>query len=206
MRTHKASRRRQRGHGRTAFTVGLMLGALWLGLSQITPAHGESRVGEPTIDAAKKDVTDVTAVEPAAPDGEEKPDGSGDALESGGDVPAGTDGTDGAGADGSSPAVTETPKLNMASLEKKIRATSAIGFFTKLEIKGQVDDLIEQFRGFHDKEGSMNLGELRQSYNLLLLKVLTLLQDSDPGLSREIGSSRLALWQILSNPVKFAEI
>lgn len=203
MRTHKASRRRQRGHGRTGFTVGLMLVALGLGLSQITPAHGESRVGEPTIDAAKKDVTDVTAVEPAAPDGEEKPDGSGDALESGGDVPAGTDG---AGADGSSPAVTETPKLNMASLEKKIRATSAIGFFTKLEIKGQVDDLIEQFRGFHDKEGSLNLGELRQSFNLLLLKVLTLLQDSDPGLSREIGSSRLDLWQILSNPAKFAEI
>ncbi|MEE8517364.1 MAG: hypothetical protein V3T02_12050, partial [Alphaproteobacteria bacterium] len=88
----------------------------------------------------------------------------------------------------------------------KLRATPAIGFFTKLELKGQVDDLIELFRSFHDQEGSLTLGGLRQRFNLLLLKVLTLLQDSDPGLSREINSSRLALWHILTNPAKFAEI
>jgi biotin operon repressor len=47
---------------------------------------------------------------------------------------------------------------------------------------------------------------LRQQYDLLLLKVLTLLQDSDPSLAAAISSSREAIWGILSDPDKFAKI
>lgn len=192
----KALRRWRRGHGRAVLAAGVMFAVLGLG----TPAQSDSLLSGEQTDAANTEWTGIDAVEPTAPAGE--------AAKAGDDVSAGTDGdgTDGAGTKGSPPGDAGRPKLNMASLEEKLRATGAIGFFTKLELKGQVDDLIELFRAFHDQEGALSLGGLRQRFNLLLLKVLTLLQDSDPGLSREIGSSRLALWQILSNPAKFAQI
>jgi len=50
------------------------------------------------------------------------------------------------------------------------------------------------------------LSELRQKYDLLLLKVLSLLQDGDPPLASAVSGSREAIWGILSDPQKFAKL
>ena len=47
---------------------------------------------------------------------------------------------------------------------------------------------------------------MRQSYDLLLLKVLSLLQDKDATLASAISASREAIWAILIDPRKFAAI
>lgn len=96
--------------------------------------------------------------------------------------------------------------LDLTSLKQRLRDTHAIGVFTKLSLKNQVDDLLDQFRAFYRGELKTSLAELRQRYDLLLLKVLTLLQDSDASLAVAISSSREALWNILSDPEKFAKI
>jgi hypothetical protein len=98
------------------------------------------------------------------------------------------------------------PTLDLASLEQRLKDTRAIGVFTKLSLKNQVDDLLDQFRAYHRRESKTSLTELRQRYNLLLLKVLTLLQDSDAPLAAAISSSREAIWSILTDPEKFAKI
>jgi hypothetical protein len=95
--------------------------------------------------------------------------------------------------------------LDLGALEQRLKETRAIGLFTKLSLKNQVDDLLNQFRAFHGKQGATSLAELRQRYDLLLLKVLSLLQDGDPALAAAISSSREALWGILADPVKFRQ-
>jgi len=97
------------------------------------------------------------------------------------------------------------PPLDLKSLEARLRDTKAIGVFTKLSLKNQVDDLLEKFRAYHKRQSATPLAELRQSYNMLLLKVLSLLQDGDPSLARDVVASREALWGILSDPRKFTE-
>jgi hypothetical protein len=97
------------------------------------------------------------------------------------------------------------PPLDLKSLEARLRDTSAIGVFTKLSLKNQVDDLLQKFRAYHKRQSATPLAELRQSYNMLLLKVLSLLQDGDPSLARDVVASREALWGILSDPRKFTE-
>jgi len=97
------------------------------------------------------------------------------------------------------------PTLDLTSLETRLRGTQAIGVFTKLSLKNQVDDLLVRFRAYHKHQAATTLAELRQSYNLLMLKVLSLLQDSDPPLARDIVASREAIWGILSDPKKFTE-
>lgn len=99
-----------------------------------------------------------------------------------------------------------TSALDLDSLEKRLRETRAIGFFTKLSLKNQVDDLLEQFRRFHEGRGEKLLAELRERYDLLLLKVLSLLQDRDPSLARDISASREALWALLADPTAFSRL
>ena len=100
----------------------------------------------------------------------------------------------------------ESAPLDLKSLETRLRETKAIGIFTKLSLKNQVDDLLEQFRGFHQGRDQATLAKLRQAYDLLLLKVLSLLQDGDPALARDIARSREALWSLLADPDKFRRL
>jgi hypothetical protein len=99
-----------------------------------------------------------------------------------------------------------SPPLDLASLEQRLRDTKAIGVFTKISLKNQVDDLLTQFRAFHQGRAGAVLTDLREQYNLLLLKVLSLLQGSDPVLAQAIASSREALWGLLADPAKFATL
>ncbi len=98
-----------------------------------------------------------------------------------------------------------TPPLNLASLEVRLRDTKAIGVFTKISLKNQVDDLLNRFRAYYKRQARTTLAELRRPYDMLLLKVLSLLQNGDPPLARDIVASREAIWGILANPEKFNE-
>jgi len=75
--------------------------------------------------------------------------------------------------------------------------------FTKLALKNEVDDLLERFRAFHAGRGGTTLAKLRENFDLLVLKVVSLLQDKDPPLARDISTSRDALWNLLADPAKF---
>jgi hypothetical protein len=98
-----------------------------------------------------------------------------------------------------------TPTLDWTSLETRLRATTAIGVFTKLSLKNQIGDLLGEFKTFHHG-GAPALPALRQKYDLLLLKVLSLLQDDDASLASAISGSRESIWRILVDPTKFAKL
>lgn len=87
-----------------------------------------------------------------------------------------------------------------------MKDTRAIGVLTKITLKNQVDDLLDQFRAFYQGKLKSDLAQLRRSYDLLVLKVLSLLQDGDQALATAIAASREAIWGILSDPAKFATI
>jgi hypothetical protein len=96
------------------------------------------------------------------------------------------------------------PPLDLKSLEQRLKASSAIGVLTKLSLKNQVDDLVAKFRAFHAGQRPPGLVDLRPSFELLLMKVLSLLQDKDAGLAKDIEASRGAIWQVLTDRDKLA--
>ena len=99
-----------------------------------------------------------------------------------------------------------TPPLDMKSLETRLKDTKAIGVFTKIALKNQVNDLLDQFRAYYQGRLKITLADLRRPYEMLLQKVLALLQDGDPPLAGAIVASREAIWGLLADPVKFATI
>ena len=94
----------------------------------------------------------------------------------------------------------------MNALEAQLKATKAIGIFTKISLKNQVDDLMEQFREHYEGKTTRTMTDLRRSYDLLIMKVLSLLQDTDQMLASAIVSSREAIWGLLSDQNKFANL
>ena len=104
------------------------------------------------------------------------------------------------------PAVSAPPTLSLSDIEQRLRDTRAIGVFTKLSLKNQIDDLLGQFRAYHLKQTSTSLPQLRQRYDVLLQKVTDLLQSGDAPLARDIFSSREAIWSILTDPTKISQL
>jgi hypothetical protein len=98
------------------------------------------------------------------------------------------------------------PTLDLDTLKEEVKATPAIGFFTKITLKNQVDDLLDDFRNYHEGKSKLAKADLRRAYDLLLMKVLSLLQDKDPRLASSIVSSREAIWDLLADPIKFATL
>ena len=99
-----------------------------------------------------------------------------------------------------------SPPLDLTSLGKRLKETQAIGELAKIALRSQVDDLLSQFRAFHQGTLKTTLAELRRPYDLLVLNVLSLLQDHDPSLAAAVVASREAIWRILADPAKFATI
>jgi hypothetical protein len=94
--------------------------------------------------------------------------------------------------------------LDLKTLEEKLKETEAIGVMTKLSLKNQVDDLVDEFRAYYAGRSKASLNELRRPYEMLLMKVLSLLQDRDPALARAVNASRDQIWAILSDREKFS--
>jgi hypothetical protein len=98
------------------------------------------------------------------------------------------------------------PPLDLKSLETRLRETGKIGVFSKLALKNQIDDLLDQFRAYYQGKLKVTLADLRRRYDSLVLKVLALLQDADPPLAQAIAASREAIWGILADPAKFSTV
>jgi hypothetical protein len=96
--------------------------------------------------------------------------------------------------------------LDLTALKEQLKATKAIGIFTKIALRNKVDDLMTQFRDYYRGNSKLTMTELRRSYDLLMMKVLSLLQDADQKLASAIVSSREAIWSLLADQKKFATL
>jgi len=99
-----------------------------------------------------------------------------------------------------------TAPLDLTTLKQELTDTKAIGFFSKLTLKNQMDDLLDRLREFHQGTRKTTPVDLRRSYDLLIMKVLSLVQDDDKKLASDILSSREVLWGLLVDPVGFATL
>ena len=103
------------------------------------------------------------------------------------------------------PAPTAAPTLDLNALAARLKATKAIDVFTKISLKNKVDDLMQGFAEHHQGK-TPPMAELRLSYDRLMMKVLSLLQDEDEALAADVISSREAIWALLADETTFAAL
>lgn len=93
--------------------------------------------------------------------------------------------------------------VDLDQLQERLRDTDAIGFFTKLKLKNELDDLVDAMRAHFAGADNPSLEQLRERYDLLLMKVLAVLDEGDPALSRDLSASRDRLWDLLADPQRY---
>ena len=97
------------------------------------------------------------------------------------------------------------PAISLEELGTRIKQTPALGTFSKLSLKNDLDDLVDGLRGYHArKEG--DLDDLHQRYEALVLKLMALLEEDEPELALALGRSRERIWKRLLDPVEFAKL
>lgn len=155
------------------------------------PAGAPEDRGEPAAEA--KPATPPAPSEPGAepPEAPETPS-------SAAAVPA-------PGVSGETSAGNSVPPVDLDQLTQHLKDTSAIGLFTKLELKSQIDELVEKARSSHER-GVPPLERLHERFDLLVLKLLSLLQDDAPALAAEVAASRDSLWALLADPVQLSRL
>ncbi len=96
--------------------------------------------------------------------------------------------------------------FDLNALVSRISQSKALGLFTKLSLKHDIDGLLENVRKYHDGSGDGSLEKLRERYDVLVHKLMILLQEKDGDLVKSIDDGRDKLWAILSDHEKFASI
>ena len=96
--------------------------------------------------------------------------------------------------------------LDLDELKRRVRVTSAIGPFTKLALKNEIDDLLDAFAELHEGRAGPGLRALRERFDLLVMKVVALLEDDDARLAHDVARSREHLWGLVSDPVEFSRL
>ncbi|MDH3692248.1 MAG: hypothetical protein OEU36_22670 [Gammaproteobacteria bacterium] len=91
--------------------------------------------------------------------------------------------------------IDDSAGLNIDQLIERIKQTKAIGFLTKLALKGDVEQIIRQVTEYSGQRADQELLQVRQQFEGLVLKAITLLGEKDPGLAQDIYKARHFVWQ-----------
>ena len=94
--------------------------------------------------------------------------------------------------------------FDLDALVDRVSHSKALGFFTKLSLKQDVDQLLSSFRAHHDGSENDSIEQLRERYDVMVQKLVILLQEKDQELVQTIHDGRENLWAMLSDEEKFA--
>lgn len=110
---------------------------------------------------------------------------------------------DTAAARSSCPESAEDILLDLKQLENGIKKTKAVGLMTKIKLKGQINKLLDEIKAYHTGSSPFTLEQLRERFDLLYMKIVSLTQDKDTDLHLQLCVSWDLIWDSLQDPLQF---
>jgi len=95
--------------------------------------------------------------------------------------------------------------VDLQLLGDMLADTKAIGLFTKLSLKKDIDKVLLRLKKFHDGKSKFTLEQLEEQYDLLLMKIAIYLQDNDLALHKHLCNAWLVIWEDLRDFDRFHE-
>lgn len=95
--------------------------------------------------------------------------------------------------------------VDLQVLADMLAKTRAVGMFTKLGLKKDIDKMLFRLNQFHNGNSKFTLEQLEEQYNLLLMKIAIHLQDNDLTLHRHLCNAWLVIWEDLRDFDRFHE-
>jgi hypothetical protein len=91
--------------------------------------------------------------------------------------------------------------VDLDYLQGRLKKTKAIGPLTKLKLKGEINNLLGKFESFHAGKNDLDIDQLNERFDLLYMKIVSLIQGKDPDLHRQLCNS----WDPLSRSLQFSD-
>ena len=95
--------------------------------------------------------------------------------------------------------------VDLQILANMLAKTKAIGMFTKLGLKKDIEKVLLRLERFHNGNSKFTLEQLEEQYNLLLMKIAIHLQDNDLALHHHLCNAWLTIWEDLRDFDSFHE-
>jgi hypothetical protein len=95
--------------------------------------------------------------------------------------------------------------VDLQLLSNMLADTKAIGLFTKLGLKRDIEKVLLRLKKFHDGKSKFTLEQLEEQYDLLLMKIAIHLQDNDLTLHKHLCNAWLTIWEDLRDYDRFHE-
>jgi hypothetical protein len=96
--------------------------------------------------------------------------------------------------------------VDLDVLEDRLKETKAVGVFTKLKLKGEITKLFNKVEAYHEGRSNLTIVQLREQFDLLYMKVVSLLQEKDQELHHQLCNSWDLIWATLEDPVQFDQL
>ena len=95
--------------------------------------------------------------------------------------------------------------FDLEFLETHLRATRAVAPLTKLKLNSDIKKLLAKLEDYHMGISKYSIDQLQEQFDLLYLKVVSLVQDKDLDLHRHLCNSWGPLWRDLRDPDYFSK-
>ena len=89
--------------------------------------------------------------------------------------------------------------INFESLEKQVRETKAIGTIAKLKLSNDINKLLAELKAYHAGTSHLTLEQHREQYDLLYMKIVSLVQENDPELYHQLCNAWDPIWAELQD-------
>jgi len=104
------------------------------------------------------------------------------------------------------PAGAASDSYDYSALVDGISKSKQLGLMTKLSIRKDANGFLKSMGAFHDGKSDLTLDQLHEQYDVMVTKLLVLVQDKDQALAADINDARDDLWATLSDAEKFAKL
>lgn len=104
------------------------------------------------------------------------------------------------------PETDEEVIVDLEDLARRIKKTRAVGMMTKLKLNGEINKLLAKVEAYHAGKSPYSMEQLREQFDLLYMKIVSLAQDKDIDLHHQLCSSWDIIWGYLYDRERFDQI
>lgn len=102
--------------------------------------------------------------------------------------------------------IVEEEIIDLEILAGSLRETKALGALTKLRLKSDINKFLRRIDAWHAGNRKYSLDQLQEQYDLLLMKMATVLQDRDLELHQHLCNAWTVIWTDLQDPQRVREM
>ena len=84
--------------------------------------------------------------------------------------------------------------IDFETLEQQVKDTKAVGVMTKLKLSNDINKLLSDLKEYQAGNSPLTLEQHREQYDLLYMKIVTLVQEKDPKLYHELCNAWDPIW------------